>query len=242
MIELLYNTLAMGKGISSSYQGAGGVPPYTYTVIPDADFPSGGSINANGLYVAGPQEGIDVIRVTDSTSAFAEQTVHVLNPLELFADIVAKEMGLAEDQVYIYNQKIKPITDDRLYIAIGIAFDKHFGNSTKAEPTADGMVVVQSTNVQSNLSIDILSRGDDARNRRYEIVLALNSIYSQTQQELNSFKVGVVPQNFNNLSREEGAAIPFRFNINVFVQYFVKKVKPVAYYDVFQGVNTIINK
>lgn len=242
MLELLYNTLAMGPGISSSYQGSGGTPPYTYSVIPDASFPSGGSINSNGLYIAGPIQGVDVIRVTDSLGITAEQTIQVLFPLELFANIIAVEMGLQSDQVYIYNQKIKPIADSRLYIAIGISFDKHFGNSTKAEPTADGMVVVQSTNVQSNLSIDIISRGDDARNRRYEIVLALNSIYSQTQQELNSFKVGNVPQNFNNLSKEEGAAIPFRFNINVFVQYFIKKVKPVAYYDTFQGINTIINK
>lgn len=241
MIEILYTTKAVGLGIQTQFSPAGGAAPYTFSVDPSPTNPQG-TINSQGLYTASRKTGTDRIILTDSLNATAELFVSVLPTLELFCDVIRTEMGLDPDQVYIYNQKISPIVDSRLYIAVGINSDKYFGNTNKFEPTIAGMDEVQTVNCMSNLSLDIVSRNDDARNRRSEIVLALNSKYSQNQQELNSFNIGKIPGVFTNLSKEEGAAIPFRFNINVNVQYFEKKVRPVAYFDVFQGLEIEINK
>jgi hypothetical protein len=41
---------------------------------------------------------------------------------------------------------------------------------------------------------------------------------------------------FVNLSMIDGDAIPYRFNISVNMQYFVRKVKAVAYFDDFADV------
>ena len=185
--------------------------------------------------------GTDTIKITDSLGAIATLDVSVLRPLELFCDIIKNYMKLADDQVYLYNEKIAPITDSRMYIAVGINQDKYFGSSTKYVDGAGGMNEEQSINVMSNLSIDIVSRSDEARYRRSEIVLALSSKYSQNQQELNSFYIGVIPSGFNNLSHLEGAAIPFRFNITVNIQYFETKISPTAFFDVFQALDIKVN-
>ena len=239
--EILYNTKAVGYGISTALSAVDGTPPYTWAVDPDPLNPQG-TIDNNGLYVGGFKTGTDIVTVTDSLSNTAQIQIEVLEPLELFCDIIRNYMSLAPDQVYIYNQKIAPITDSRLYVAIGIANDKYFGNTTKYEESVSGLNEVQSINCKSTLSIDIVSRDDSARNRRSEIVLALNSKYSQNQQELNSFHIGKIPGNFANLSKLEGSAIPFRFNITVNIQFFEKVVREAAFFDVFQGLDLKINK
>ena len=241
MMEILYNTKAVGLGISTVVSAVGGTPPYTYSVEVNAANPQG-TINSNGVYIASFKTGTDHIIATDSLGATAEIYISVLPPLELFCDILKVEMNLADDQVYIYNEKIQSITDSRMYIAVGINSDKYFGNSNSSEVSVAGLNEVQSVNCMSNLSIDIVSRGNEARERRAEIVLALNSKYSQNQQELNSFNVGKIPGVFTNLSKEEGASIPFRFNIGVNIQYFIKTVKAAAYFNQFLDVVLEINK
>ena len=93
------------------------------------------------------------------------------------------------------------------------------------------------------LQIDAISRGPAARDNRANILMALNSTYAEQQQEFNSFYIGKLPYgaNFNNLSIVDGAAIPYRFQIQVTLQYFVKLVQSVNYYDTFNQPTVITN-
>ena len=240
MVSILYNTKAVGFGISTQLSAVGGTPPYVWSIDPNPANPQG-TISQTGFYIGSFKSGTDIITVTDATNATDTVQISVLKPLELFCDILKTYMGLADDQVYIYNEKIAPITDSRLYIAVGINQDKYFGSTRTYIADANGLTEQQSINILSNLSIDIVSRGDEARYRRSEIVLALNSKYSQNQQELNSFFIGVLPVGFNNLSQQEGAAIPFRFNITVNIQYFEFVNKPAAFFDVYQSLDLKVN-
>ncbi len=67
------------------------------------------------------------------------------------------------------------------------------------------------------------------------MILALNSVYAEQQQELNSFRIFPLSQSFVNLSELEGAAIPYRFTISINMQYAVVKTKSVPYYDTFSA-------
>ena len=59
------STLAIRPGRSYNLGPIGGVAPYTWTLSQNN---SGGSINAStGAYTAGPNFGVDVIQVIDST-------------------------------------------------------------------------------------------------------------------------------------------------------------------------------
>lgn len=235
---LTSSVTALAPNRIASFLAVGGTAPYVYSVVPGG---AGGSIDsATGLYTApaevspNPKQANDIILVTDDAAQTAQLPILVTNVLGLVAEIIQSEMGLAAGRVYFWDQKIEQPHDNGLYVAIGIQNSKPFGNTTRCVPGA-GLDAVQSINVLDTLSIDIISRGPDARTRKEEVLLALNSIYSESQQELNSFFVGKISTNFVNLSQIDGAAIPYRFNISVNVQYFVTKVKAVPYFDTFSG-------
>lgn len=224
-LQLFAPTLAIKKGLPITFTAQGGTAPYTYSVSDGV-----GSVNSlTGEYVSS-QEGSATIQVVDSLSAVATLTILVGSALELFCDIIKQEMELDSDQVYLWDQKIDIPKDSRLYIAVGVLTLKPFGNNSTFD--SDGNEF-QSINIAAMLSVDFLSRNLDAVSRKEEILMALASNYSESQQEFNSFYVGKISTAFVNLSQVDGAAIPYRFNISVAIQYVVSKVKPVPYYDTF---------
>jgi hypothetical protein len=225
---------ALAPGLTASFGAGGGVEPYVYTVAPDG---AGGTIDSDtGLYTApaiqnqSPKLQEDTIIVTDDNGDTAELPIKVCTPLELFCDIIQKEMGLADGRVYIYNQKYMEPKDNGLYVAVGIVNPKPFGNTNKMLDSGESE---QSVNMMTSLLVNAISRGPEALNRKEEIIMALNSNYSQNQQAGNSFFVAPITSNFVNLSEIDGAAIPFRFAMTVNIQYFVKKVKAEDYFDDF---------
>lgn len=225
---------ALSPGLTSSFLASGGAEPYLYEVLSGG---AGGTINATtGLYTApsvqdpDPKKQTDTIQVTDYDGVMTTLPILVANPLELFCEIIQKELGLSNGRVYLYNQKIDQPKDNGLYIAVGILNPKPFANTNKLLSNGDSE---QSVNMLTQLSINIISRGPAARDRKEELIMALNSDYSQRQQEANSFSIGRISSSFVNLSEVDGAAIPNRFNITVNVTYFVKKTKPVDYFNDF---------
>lgn len=239
---LVANTYAIAPGISTSFLGTGGVTPCTYSVLSGG---AGGSIVAGtGIYTAPASfdnaKLYDTIQVTDHIGATATAQILVGNPLLLFCDIIQTEMGLANGRVYLWDQKINQPKDSDIYIAISVMHCKPFGNSNVFN--SDG-TSTQSINMLAMLSIDIMSRGTGARDRKEEILLALNSNYAKYQQALNCFKIGLLPSggNFVNLSNIDGAAIPYRFNVSINLQYFYTKTKAVDYFSTFSSVVPITN-
>lgn len=231
-LSLAANTLAVAPGISTSFKASGGTEPYVYSVVPGG---AGGTINSStGLYTApavassDPKKAFDTVVVTDDNADTSSLNILVGLPLSLFCDIIQKEMGLSQGQVYLWDQKINIPKDSNLYVAVGVVSCKPFGNSSTFDGNGD---VVQSVNMIARLDVNILSRGVEARDRKEEVVLALGSVYAEQQQELNSFMVGRLPVGFVNLSQEDGAAIPYRFVISVNLQYAFTKKKAADYFD-----------
>ncbi len=207
-----------------------GVPPYTYQVMPGG---AGGTINGSGLYTAPASGGIDTVKVTDAALVVAQSTVNVVTPIQLVCKIIRTEMDLDNDQVYLWDQKINIPEDSKLYVAVGVLSVTPFSSNTGTADSA-GLFEVQTSNWLATLSIDILSRGPEARDRKEEIILALGSFYAQSLQEQNSFYIARISTGFVNLSQDDGAAIPYRFNISVNIQYSVTKTKETPYYDTFE--------
>lgn len=238
-LSIVGTKTALAAGLTASFLASGGVEPYAYSVLPGG---AGGSVNsATGLYTApasassNPAQAFDTVQVTDANSDTATVQILVGTPLLLFCDIIQRELGLAVGRVYLWDQKIKQPTDDGLYIAVSVPSCKPFGNTVKPDPVTGWADAVQSVNMLATLDLDIMSRGPAARDRKEEIILALNGLYSQSQQEANSFYVGKLPAGarFVNLSAIDGAAIPYRFRISVNMQYAFTKSKPAEYFNTF---------
>jgi hypothetical protein len=244
-LALVKSVTAMGPGLTTYVLGVGGTEPYVYSVEPGG---AGGTINSGtGLYTApssvnsNPALTSDTIKVTDDDGAEATGTILITSPLGLFAEIIQKEMGLNSSHIYFWDQKLFQPKDSGLYVAISIERAKPFANVNKYDPTTNKSE--QYLNVMATLGVDIISRSFEAVARKEEVVLALNSNYSRTQQVANSFQIGQLPANsdFLNLSVIDGAAIPYRFRISVNILYTFRKNQPVPYFDQFEDPETVVN-
>ena len=65
-------TLALGA--TQQFTRTGGTPPVVFSLVQNQ---SGGNVDASGLYTAGPNVGIDIVRVTDEDDATADASVRV---------------------------------------------------------------------------------------------------------------------------------------------------------------------
>ena len=214
--------------------GAGGVPPYSYAIVNPA---KAALDQATGLLTASSSVESVTVRVTDSDPLgpfTADAQVRVTTPEHLLCDIIQSEMGLADAQVWLWDQKIDMGNDTGLKVVVGVQSNKAFANSRRYVDDGNGGLNEElSTNYMVLATIDILSRSTEARDRRDEVLEALASTYSQQVQEANAFKIARLPSQFTNLSFLEPAAIPYRFQIVVALQYSITKTKAVPFYDTF---------
>lgn len=227
----------IGFGVKVPFGASNGIEPYTFSIVPDLVTGAGGSIDSSGIYTAPQKEGVDTVRVEDANGDAATFRIGVGSPLKIVCDIIAKSMDLGADQVFIYNSKITPVKDSRLYIAISPLTSRTFSNSNKM---IDGVENV-SVNVFCPLDIMIYSTSKEAILRKEEVVMALNSNYSRQQQELNCIYVAPNTGAIVPISQNEGAAIPYAFNITANIQYVSRKYKVVDYYDSFSDHEIITN-
>lgn len=246
-ISLAQTLSAIGPSLTSSFQGVGGVAPYTYAVLPGG---AGGTIATNGVYTApaalnsDPKKSSDTVRVTDSTAATATASIIVGNALLLFCDILAHELTLTPDRVRLWDQKLFEPTDSGLFIAVSVPVCQAFGaGNVSVSVPGGGQNQVQTVNMCATLDVNIISRGPEARDRKEEVILAFSSQYSEQQQNANSFSIGRLPPNsqFVNLSVIDGAAIPYRYNISVKMQYFVTKIQASQYFNKFNNAQLFTN-
>ncbi len=246
-LALSQSISALIPGLTSSFLASGGTPAYTYSVRPNG---AGGTINSStGLYTAPASVGTtlpklyDTIQVTDSLGAIAKAQILVGTPLLLFCEILQNQLSLPQGRVYLWDQKIFQPTDSGLYIAVSMVRCKPFGNVIEFDGASSGLKGKQFMAMQGTLDIDIISRDSEARDQKELVLLALNSVYSQQQQEINAFSIGRLPAGaqFINLSMIDGAAIPYRYKISVNMLYQVSLTKQVQYFDTFQTVSVATN-
>lgn len=156
--------------------------------------------------------------------------------IKVVADVIQAELALANDRVYLYNQKWRIPPDEGLFVVVGFQSAKAFGAKTTYEndPITNELVEVQSVNQQETYTIDLLSRDSSARVRKQEVILALNSTLCQNAQEQYNFKIANLPTSFVDVSSLEATAILNRYQLafNTLVVY--QKIKSVLFYDQFQ--------
>lgn len=143
--------------------------------------------------------------------------------------LLAAEMELdAERQIWLTNQNRKIPNDTALYITAGMVDSRVVSNFRTTEPTDAGMDENQIIVMQENIQIDIFSRGNDAEFRRWEVVAALQSVYSQQLQEQHQFKIFRIPSSFINSSTAEGGSNINRFSVIVSCHVWYKKTKAIG--------------
>jgi hypothetical protein len=150
--------------------------------------------------------------------------------MELLRIILLEEMCLKPDHVNLYDQKwVIPPLDD-MFIVLEYRNGIPIGNNNYFDTSCpDGIPrEVQLVNKLEKIVVRVFSRTDEAMYRKDEVSMALMSQYSQFIQESYSFSIARIMPDID-LSELEGTAMLKRYDIEVSVYAWYKKIKKANY-------------
>jgi hypothetical protein len=167
----------------------------------------------------------------------------IIEPIIILANIIQTQMSLNSNQVHIYNQnfniqkKLESLVNPKsIIIILEFQNSQPYANTNIITPNNTGMQEEINMLMQETYAINILSENSDARIRKEEIIMSLNSTYSQQQQEMNSFKLATISNSFSNTSLAEGGSMLNRFTINInLIAWYNKINQNIAYYNQFNN-------
>lgn len=163
-------------------------------------------------------------------------------PEQVFVDILNYELQMPSNTVFIRDQNFKFNNTGDFNIIIGMVDGQFISTESylKEDKTQKPVQIqeVQETISRENIQIDFISADQTALQRRWEVVAALKSFYSQQQQAVNSFKIFNIPNSFINTSEAEGGNTLNRFSLVVGCFVWYRKIKILVepagdYYDDF---------
>lgn len=153
---------------------------------------------------------------------------------EYIVDIIRKEMGLSQQNIWIHSQNRKiPPQSQELYVTVGCVDFLPISSKSRYDPETDEEV--QTVYGRASVQVDILSRSLEARQRRAELLMALNSFYSKEVQDKKQFRIFELPQRFINTSGLEGGSEINRFSLVIRAMISQDKIKSTSYYDTFNA-------
>jgi len=159
-------------------------------------------------------------------------------PIKIIGDILKNGMALGDEQIYIYNQDFKIPETKGLFILMQYNNSDNYSTTNEFIPAPEGVDTAQeyiSMLTREYYTINVVSKNDEARQRKEEVIMALNSNYSQDQQGLYQFQIAKISNSFVNVSELEGAGMLNRFAINISLLAFYNKVTDTSFYDNFNN-------
>ncbi len=150
------------------------------------------------------------------------------------ADVLELQFELP-GRVYLYNQPWTIPPDEGLFLVLGILASRPFGSSIHYETADDGSLEeVQGQQTQETYTVTLFSRDASARQRRQEVVFAFNSTAAQQLAEKLSFKFGILPTAFVDVSTTEGSAMLNRYVYTFNVLRAYERRRRCEYFTQFQ--------
>jgi len=165
---------------------------------------------------------------------------------QIVINILIQQMRIGPDRIWIQDQTRKIPEDDGLFIQVGSFPDQCIGNVTyQQDETVNDITIVHEINqvmARELIQIDICSRSNEAIFRRWDPVLAMQSIYSQQQQELNNFKIFRMAKPIKTSGAEGGSNIN-RYSISVpcIVWYKLDNIETSPLGDYFNDFTTRVD-
>lgn len=152
--------------------------------------------------------------------------------LDVIKQILVNEMSLPKTRVWAYNMNNDLPKDNKLFIILSYGDRSPYSNNIKYQATDDGLNEIQTMNVAEDILISLLSKGTEARDRAYEVQMALNSTFSQQLQAKNKIYISKTGD-VRDASFLEATSRINRFDVKCRVLKAYDKIKAVEYYDKF---------
>ena len=155
-------------------------------------------------------------------------------PLKVIADILAAEMMLTPGQIMLSNQTYVVPTTEGLYIVVGYLSSKFLGVTIVNTPTTSGMTETQCGSLDHTIQIDAMSFNDDARLRKEEIILALNSNTAEQLMGQNLISISRLPSQIQYLPEPNETKMLQRYSTTMRVKALSQKIINTDYFNQFQ--------
>ena len=162
---------------------------------------------------------------------------------KILVDIIKHELNLPDNygmtsngdiipSVIIYGQNIKLFNTDKMQVTVRTVNQNVWSNRSEFKQIDGKFTEIQDINERRMMQVDVYSRNNDARERFWEVAMALQSTYAAQQMDLYNFKIGTMT-NSQNTSGLDGGSDINRFTISFNVLTHQQKQKTVDYYDKF---------
>lgn len=159
-----------------------------------------------------------------------------MDVLKTVCDILKVGMGLENDQIWIYNQKVDIPNDKRLYVVVSLKSETVIGNNIDTESNV-GLDEIIWSNIVSDVGIELFSYNVNALNDRYKVLSSMRSTYSlQKQEELNC-NIGRRPIAFFDSSFMAPTAKLYSFYFLYKITHVENSAKEIDFYDDFSRAN-----
>ena len=171
----------------------------------------------------------------------------ILNPpdstLVLLAGLLQQQLGLANNRVYLYNQKWNIPPDDGLFIVVNFTGEKVFSSTyqTVNNPVTGNLDETKTTNVRETYTVNLFSRNAEAVQRKHEITFAVHSTAAQQLAEKYSLQFAPVPTFVTDTSSLEASAELNRTSITLQILRAYSQTNTCQFYDTFSEAALITN-
>lgn len=156
----------------------------------------------------------------------------LLNQLQL-PDDYGESDGFIVPSVYIVAPNVHLGNTDKLQIGIQSIGSRIISSQDSYKTVNDKYTEVKELIIADNIQIDIKSRNNDARIRRFEVIAALESVFSKQMQEKHECRIFEIPQSFTNTNEAEGGSQIYRYTLTIAAQYKKMYTNVIDYYDTF---------
>lgn len=152
-------------------------------------------------------------------------------PIKVLGSILKSEMELADGQIMLGLENWAIPKTKGLYIALFYGPDVSVGQVNDFDPATNQEI--QSVAMLHQIEIDAMSFNDEARLRKEEIIMAINSVFGQQTLEANLMKINELPSSFVPAPTLEETKQLNRFRLTFSMNALHQKIKAVNYYDQF---------
>lgn len=159
--------------------------------------------------------------------------------LAILKNIIDTKMNMSAGRVWAYNADVDLPKDGNLFIVLRMVYRSPIANNIKYVSTDEGLEEHQSMNVAEDIIISLLSQTTEARDRAYEVQMALGSTYSIQQQELNNLHISRIGEVYDASFLEATSRLN-RFDVKCRVLRSYDIINSVDYFDTF-SVNLWVN-
>jgi hypothetical protein len=158
-------------------------------------------------------------------------------PAKVIADILKHEMNLDDAHCFIGDQPWEIPADAKLFVAVHDDGGPVVGVSSEIDTTSNPLKEIQKVTIVHDVRIEIMSLwpGNEARTRKEEVGMALESQYAQDVMDARNCSIGRI-RALTNASESEVATRLLRYTVhaNVTALHVKEKLNP-PYYDKFNG-------